>query len=145
MTYNLRLGKELESLQNDPIENVDACPIDPNNLLRWRGILMGPPDSPYEGGKFHLSITFSEEYPQKPPKVRFETKVYHPNINQEGAICLDILSEAWNPALTIGKVLLSVQLLLVCPEPDDPLVLPIAAVFKNDINRYNENARQWTL
>ena len=64
---------------------------------------MGPPDSPYSGGVFFLNITFPTDYPFKPPKVQFITKIYHPNINANGSICLDILRDQWSPALTISK------------------------------------------
>jgi ubiquitin-conjugating enzyme E2 D/E len=64
---------------------------------------MGPDDSPYSGGVFFLNINFPTDYPFKPPKVNFVTRIYHPNINQNGAICLDILKDQWSPALTISK------------------------------------------
>ena len=65
---------------------------------------MGPGDSPYAGGVFFVMIHFPPDYPFKPPKVQFQTKVYHPNVNSQGSICLDILKEQWSPALTISKV-----------------------------------------
>lgn len=65
---------------------------------------MGPPDSPFQGGVFFLNIHFPADYPFKPPKISFTTKIYHPNINAQGGICLDILKNAWSPALTISKV-----------------------------------------
>lgn len=64
---------------------------------------MGPPDSPYQGGVFFLTIHFPTDYPFKPPKVAFTTRIYHPNINSNGSICLDILRSQWSPALTISK------------------------------------------
>ena len=85
-------------------------------------------DSPYAGGVFFLSITFPTDYPFKPPKVSFTTKIYHPNINANGSICLDILRDQWSPALTISKVLLSICSMLTDPNPDDPLVPDIAHV-----------------
>ena len=66
---------------------------------------MGPGDSPYSGGVFFVMIQFPPDYPFKPPKVQFQTKVYHPNVNSQGSICLDILKEQWSPALTISKVM----------------------------------------
>ena len=66
--------------------------------------IMGPGDSPYSGGVFFVMIHFPPDYPFKPPKVQFQTKVYHPNVNSQGSICLDILKEQWSPALTISKV-----------------------------------------
>ena len=105
---------------------------------------MGPDDSPYAGGVFFLNIHFPPDYPFKPPKVSFTTKIYHPNINANGSICLDILKDQWSPALTISKVLLSISSLLTDPNPDDPLVPEIATIYKNDKERYNATARDWT-
>ena len=93
---------------------------------------MGPSASPYEGGVFFVQIHFPPDYPFKPPKVSFQTKVYHPNVNNQGSICLDILKEQWSPALTISKVLLSICSLLTDPNPDDPLVPEIAHIYKTD-------------
>ena len=75
------------------------------------------PDSPYDGGVFFLDINFPQDYPFKPPKVRFQTKIYHCNVNDKGGICLDILKDNWSPALTVSKVLLSICSLLTDPNP----------------------------
>merc|ERR1711981_1528576 len=104
----------------------------------------GPSDSPYEGGVFFLDINFPQDYPFKPPKVRFTTKIYHCNVNDQGGICLDILKGEWSPALTIAKVLLSVCSLLTDPNPDDPLVAEIARVYKTDRTKHDATARDWT-
>ncbi|KAJ8400965.1 hypothetical protein AAFF_G00389220 [Aldrovandia affinis] len=109
-------------------------------------------DSPYQGGVFFLTIHFPTDYPFKPPKVAFTTKIYHPNINSNGSICLDILRSQWSPALTVSKVLLSICSLLCDPNPDDPLVPEIAHTYKadreNDYKGPNERAvetmRWWT-
>ena len=72
--------------------------------MQVQATIMGPGDSPYSGGVFFVMIHFPPDYPFKPPKVQFQTKVYHPNVNSQGSICLDILKEQWSPALTISKV-----------------------------------------
>ena len=87
---------------------------------------MGPDDSPYAGGIFNLNIHFPSDYPFKPPKMSFTTKIYHCNISGNGSICLDILKEQWSPALTVSKVLLSISSLLTDANPDDPFVPEIA-------------------
>ncbi|XP_067843765.1 ubiquitin-conjugating enzyme E2 E3 isoform X3 [Heptranchias perlo] len=77
-----------------------------DNIYEWRSTILGPPGSVYEGGVFFLDITFSSDYPFKPPKVTFRTRIYHCNINSQGVICLDILKDNWSPALTISKRIL---------------------------------------
>ncbi|MQL92468.1 hypothetical protein Taro_025082 [Colocasia esculenta] len=119
------------------------CPV-AEDMFHWQATIMGPPDSPYAGGVFLVSIHFPPDYPFKPPKVAFRTKVFHPNINSNGSICLDILKEQWSPALTISKVLLSICSLLTDPNPDDPLVPEIAHMYKTDRTKYEGTARSWT-
>ncbi|MBA0724807.1 hypothetical protein Golax_021467 [Gossypium laxum] len=114
------------------------------DMFHWQATIMGPSDSPYAGGVFLVSIHFPPDYPFKPPKVAFRTKVFHPNINSNGSICLDILKEQWSPALTISKVLLSICSLLTDPNPDDPLVPEIAHMYKTDRAKYEATARGWT-
>ena len=93
-------------------------------MQHWIGTLKGPDDTPYSGGIFTVDIVIPDQYPFAPPKVTFNTRVWHPNVSsQTGAICLDILKDQWSPAMTIRTVLLSLQALLCAPEPDDPQVL----------------------
>jgi len=138
-----RIQKELQDLQKDPPTSCSAGPAG-EDLFHWQATIMGPQDSPYQGGVFFIAIHFPPDYPFKPPKVNFQTKVYHPNVNSQGSICLDILKEQWSPALTISKVLLSICSLLTDPNPDDPLVPEIAHIYKTDRQRYEETAREWT-
>ncbi|KAB1205320.1 Ubiquitin-conjugating enzyme E2-17 kDa [Morella rubra] len=167
-----RINKELKDLQKDPpascsaVNNVkrpmlcllemwlsqpEARLMPPyllgpvaDDMFHWQATIMGPADSPFAGGVFLVSIHFPPDYPFKPPKVSFRTKVFHPNINSNGSICLDILKEQWSPALTISKVLLSICSLLTDPNPDDPLVPEIAHMYKTDRAKYEATARSWT-
>ncbi|KAG9443258.1 hypothetical protein H6P81_014598 [Aristolochia fimbriata] len=138
-----RILKELKDLQKDPPTSCSAGPV-AEDMFHWQATIMGPPDSPYAGGVFLVTIHFPPDYPFKPPKVAFRTKVFHPNINSNGSICLDILKEQWSPALTISKVLLSICSLLTDPNPDDPLVPEIAHMYKTDRTKYETTARSWT-
>ena len=143
MSSSIRIQKELSLFLKDPPENCSAGPVG-DDIVHWEGTLIGPTETVYEGGVFNLDIQFPKNYPFKPPKVRFLTKIYHPNINSGGFICLDIFKENWSPALTISKVLLSLCSLLTDPNPDDPLVVDIADEYVNDREKYNNTARSWT-
>ena len=143
MTAIKRIQKELADLSKDPPANCSAGPSGAD-MFHWQATIMGPSDSPYQGGIFSLDIRFPTDYPFKPPKCIFTTKIYHPNINSNGSICLDILKDQWSPALTIGKVILSISSLLTDPNPDDPLVPEIANIYKNNRAQYDYNAREWT-
>ncbi|KHN72965.1 Ubiquitin-conjugating enzyme E2 2 [Toxocara canis] len=138
-----RIQKELQDLGRDPPAQCSAGPVG-NDLFHWQATIMGPPDSPYQGGVFFLSVHFPTDYPFRPPKVAFTTRIYHPNINSNGSICLDILRSQWSPALTMSKVLLSICSLLCDANPDDPLMPEIARIYKSDRERYNKVAREWT-
>eukprot|EP00004_Rigifila_ramosa_P026259 TRINITY_DN80_c0_g1_i3.p1 TRINITY_DN80_c0_g1~~TRINITY_DN80_c0_g1_i3.p1 ORF type:complete len:161 (+),score=41.90 TRINITY_DN80_c0_g1_i3:37-483(+) len=138
-----RIQKELQDIQSDPPSNCSAGP-NGNDLFAWQATIMGPQDSPYAGGVFFLNIHFPADYPFKPPKLQFTTRIYHPNINANGGICLDILKDQWSPALTVSKVLLSLCSLLCDPNPDDPLVPEIAQLYKADKARYEATAKEWT-
>ena len=139
-----RIQKELIDLGRDPPVNCSAGPTNEQDQFHWQATIMGPDDSPYTGGVFFLNIHFPPDYPFKPPKVTFTTKIYHANINSNGSICLDILKDQWSPALTISKVLLSISSLLTDPNPDDPLVPEIANLFKSNKAQHDQTARDWT-
>lgn len=138
-----RITKELKDLEQDPPSNCSAGPVGDDKFL-WSASIVGPVDSPYQGGIFFLNIKFPQDYPFKPPKFRFTTRIYHPNINANGSICLDILSETWSPALTVSKVLLSISSLLTDPNPDDPLEPDVARIYKSNRAKFNELAKEWT-
>uniref|UniRef100_A0A8C9X6Y0 Ubiquitin-conjugating enzyme E2 E2-like n=1 Tax=Sander lucioperca TaxID=283035 RepID=A0A8C9X6Y0_SANLU len=113
-----RIQKELAEITLDPPPNCSAGPKG-DNIYEWRSTILGPPGSVYEGGVFFLDIAFTPDYPFKPPKVTFRTRIYHCNINSQGVICLDILKDNWSPALTISKVLLSICSLLTDCNPGE--------------------------
>lgn len=139
-----RLQKELKDIEKDDIPNLSVGPID-GNLFEWGAVLLGPVDTPYEGGVFNLTISIPMNYPFKPPLIIFKTKIFHPNINSSGCICLDILKTHWSPVLTISKILLSICSLLSDPNPNDPLVPDIANLLKTNPELYNKTAKEWTI
>jgi ubiquitin-conjugating enzyme E2 D len=139
-----RIKKELDDIQHDPPANCSAGPVG-DDMYQWEGVIMGPSETPYAGGLFRLKILFPENYPFKCPTIHFVNKIYHPNINSAGVICLDILKTNWSPALTISKVLLSICSLLTDPNPNDPLMPAIADQYVKNRGEYEETARNWTL
>lgn len=109
------------------------------------GTIKGPKDTAYDGGVFKVSITIPTAYPFEPPKMKFITKIWHPNISsQTGAICLDILKDQWSPALTIKTALLSLQALLSTPEPNDPQDAEVAKQYLSNRELFESTARFWT-
>ena len=138
-----RLQKELVELKKHPRPLISAN-LKGDNLLEWEAIIEGPPNSPYEGGKFLLDLSFPERYPFRPPKITFKTKVYHCNVNSKGQISLDILYSNWASSYTVATVLLSIQSFLTDCNPNDPLVPDIAAQYKNDRKLYDETCKEWT-
>lgn len=95
-------------LQEDPPTGVSGAPTD-NNIMIWNAVIFGPHDTPFEDGTFKLTIEFTEEYPNKPPTVRFVSKVFHPNVYADGGICLDILQNRWSPTYDVSAILTSIQ------------------------------------
>jgi ubiquitin-conjugating enzyme E2 D len=145
-----RLQKDLidvmedNKAQNDRQNLVYSVSPIGDNMFTWEGYLFGPKESPYQGGVFAITIDFQQNYPFKPPKITFKTKIYHPNVNSKGSICLDILKDRWSPALTLPKVLLSLSSLLSDPNADDPLDPEIANVFKKSKKQFEKIAAEWT-
>jgi ubiquitin-conjugating enzyme E2 D/E len=138
-----RIQKELAEITLDPPCNCSAAPK-ADDIYQWVATIMGPEKSVYQGGVFFLHINFPQDYPFKPPKIVFRTRIFHCNINSSGAICLDILKTEWSPALTISKVLLSICSLLTDANPHDPLVGSIAQQYVNQREGHDEQAREWT-
>ena len=138
-----RIERELADLTANSILNISAKPRTSDKIY-WDATIIGPSDTPYYGGIFNLDIYLPQEYPYKPPTITFKNKIYHPNIDNKGTICLDILKDQWSPALTLSKVLLSISALLDKPNPHDPLRADIAKVYIDDIKLFNKNARDYT-
>ena len=139
----IRITRELERFNSQPCEGISITP-DENNLRYIHAKLDGPRDSPYEGGVFDIQIYIVDAYPMEPPKILFKTNIYHPNIDKLGRICLDILKDKWSPALMVRTILLSLQILLGCPNVDDPLDQSIADHWIRDQADALKVAREWT-
>ena len=107
-----RLLRDFRRLQNDPPSGVTGAPMD-TNIMLWQAVIFGPDDTPWEGGTFKLVLEFTEDYPNKAPTVRFLTKMFHPNIYNDGQICLDILQNQWSPIYDISVSELYTKLVIV--------------------------------
>lgn len=140
-----RVMKEIEIITKEPIEGFEVSIPAPDNCFKWRAYIAGPEGTPYAGGRFEMQVDIPEEYPHKPPSVKFITKIYHPNVSpQSGYICLDILQHMWSPALSISKVLLSVSSLMSEPNPSSPLNGEAGRLMSSNIAEYNRIGAEWT-
>nr|CAG4636624.1 EOG090X0GZZ [Eubosmina coregoni] len=126
-----RLMRDFKRLQEDPPAGVSGAPTD-NNIMIWNAVIFGPHDTPFEDGTFKLTIEFTEEYPNKPPTVRFVSKMFHPNVYADGGICLDILQNRWSPTYDVSAILTSIQSLLSDPNPNSPANSMAAQLYKEN-------------
>ncbi|KAI1717523.1 ubiquitin-conjugating enzyme domain-containing protein [Ditylenchus destructor] len=143
-----RLRKEMTNMRFSTPTFVSAGPRDAD-LFNWHAVLLGPPDSPYQDGVFSLRASFPPDYPYAPPKVTFNTQIYHPNIKENGEICLDILQtkgfNSWSAAMSLSSVLLAIWVLLADPNTTDPLMPEIGRIYNENRDQYNKNARECTM
>ncbi|KAF2095284.1 ubiquitin-conjugating enzyme E2-24 kDa [Rhizodiscina lignyota] len=141
-----RIAKEIADIKADTHSKISVEPVKDDDLTHLRGQFMGPPDTPYEGGTYFVDIKIPSEYPFRPPVMKFETKLWHPNVSsQTGAICLDTLSSQWSPVLTIKSALISLQSLLSTPEPKDPQDAEVAGMLIRNPAEFEHVARDWAV
>lgn len=139
-----RIKKEYQDLQKEAKENTVHVKMVDDDIRHWKGTINGPIDTCYHGGVFTVDIVIPNDYPFKPPKMKFDTKIWHPNISSvTGAICLDILKNEWTPALTIRTALISLQALMCEPVPTDPQDAVVAKQYMTNIKLFNETAKNW--
>jgi ubiquitin-conjugating enzyme E2 C len=130
-----RLRNELMSLMKSNDKSVSAFP-DGDNIFNWIGTVAGGKSTAYEDLKFKLSLTFPSQYPYVSPTVKFTTPCYHPNVDEHGNICLDILKEEWSALYDVRTILLSIQCLLAVPNPDSPLNIEAAQLWNTNKEEY---------
>jgi ubiquitin-conjugating enzyme E2 D len=144
-TRQKRIMREIAlALKQKDTENCSIGLKDPDDIETLQAKILGPVDTPYEGGIFELSITFPKAYPLVPPTVIFLTKIFHPNINDLGQICLNILGDSWVPSLSLIKVLLSICVLLCKPNPYDPINPNASYLLLNNVTEYNKQVKYYT-
>jgi len=134
--------KELSRIKKTPIEDIEINPDDINIQL-WKGYIRGPKDSPYYQGKFPIQIKFGNDYPIKPPSVKFTKFIFHPNIYRDGKICVDILQHQWSPSQNIRTILISLRSLLMDPNPSSPANRIAGKLFEIDQNQFNKKVIEY--
>lgn len=128
-------------MQQDPPSGVSASPVE-DNVMIWNAVIIGPADTPFEDGMFRLAIQFDEQYPTKPPTVKFISEMFHPNIYPTGDLCLDILQNKWSPTYDVAAILTSIQSLLNDPNTASPANVEASELFKDHRSQYNKRVRQ---
>ncbi|QXH48013.1 ubiquitin-conjugating enzyme E2 [Pseudomonas xanthosomatis] len=139
-----RIRKELELMVKDPPDGCSAGPFADGDVFVWKASIMGPSGTPYEQGVFFLELVFPQDYPLSALQVKFQTRIYHPNVGSAGEVGLDVLGDNWSPALTVGKVLSSIMSLLRDPNPEPALQPQIAEQWLRERKAFDDTARQWT-
>lgn len=144
MAATRRLQKELADIRRTGIKSFRDIQVDENNILQWQGLIV-PDCPPYNKGAFRIEVIFPAEYPFKPPKLTFKTKIYHPNIDEKGQVCLPIISaENWKPATKTDQVIDSLVQLVNEPEPEHPLRADLAEEYTKDRKKFIKNAEDFT-
>ncbi|EPY53947.1 ubiquitin conjugating enzyme Ubc1 [Schizosaccharomyces cryophilus OY26] len=139
-----RIGKELADVRRDTEAGIQVWTVNESDISWLKGMFKGPPDTAYEGGYFVVDVEIPIDYPFRPPKMKFDTKIYHPNISsQTGAICLDILKDQWSPVYTVKSALISLQSLLCTPEPSNPQDAQVAQVYLQNYEQFIHTAKEW--
>lgn len=153
----LLLRRQLAELTKRPVDGFSAGLVDSDNLYEWEVMIIGPPDTIYEGGFLKARLSFPTDYPIQPPKMRFITPMWHPNVYADGNVCISILhppgedqygyeesGERWLPVHTVESILLSVISLLSSDKPntDSPANVDAAKEIRTDFDTYKKKVRR---
>ena len=131
--------KRLQNEDSD-IDGIKAAPCS-NNIMIWKAVISGPPETIWEGGVFKMELEFTEDYPQAPPTVKFITPIFHPNVYADGKICVDTLQKEWTPVYTIAALLQSIRSLLNEPNPESPANTVASNMYKAYMKAKEEGSK----
>ncbi|KAJ3124834.1 Ubiquitin-conjugating enzyme E2 G2 [Physocladia obscura] len=150
-----RLMTEYRELTVNAPEGITAGPIREDNVFEWEALISGPADTPYEDGVFVASLRFPNDYPLSPPQMQFVPPLFHPNVYDDGRVCISILhapgddplgyelaSERWSPVQSVEKILLSVVSMLAEPNPDSGANIDACKLWRDDRDAFNARVRQ---
>uniref|UniRef100_A0A7N6BP83 E2 ubiquitin-conjugating enzyme n=1 Tax=Anabas testudineus TaxID=64144 RepID=A0A7N6BP83_ANATE len=140
----MKPNQELDDIRKSGMKHFRNIQVDESNILTWQGLIV-PDCAPYDKGAFRIEIVFPAEYPFKPPKITFKTKIYHPNIDEKGQVCLPIISvENWKPATRTCQVIQCLIALVNMPQPEHPLRADLAEEYTKDRAKFMKNAEEFT-
>ena len=138
------LIKELKKLSRKPPDGIKYVPNDDDTIGVIHSEIEGPVGTPFEGGVFHIKLVLGQEFPSAPPKGFFLTKIFHPNIANNGDICVNTLKKDWKPDLGIAHVLQVIRCLLIVPFPESSLNEEAGRMFMEDYSAYEKRAKLYT-
>jgi len=139
----IRIKKEFTDISKAEGKGISAQIVG-DDFFRWQATINGDEASPYKGGVFFLAVEFPKNYPFSPPKIKFETKIYHCNVNDKGEICLEELKDKWSPGLTVARILDIVSVLMKTPNTENPVNADIATQLKTNKKLHDDTAAEWT-
>nr|KAJ3421146.1 Ubiquitin-conjugating enzyme 13 [Polyrhizophydium stewartii] len=150
----LLLRRQLKELSKNPVEGFSAGLADDGNIYEWEVMIMGPEGTPYEGGFFKALLSFPTNYPQMPPKMRFTSEMWHPNVYPDGEVCISILhppgddkwgyedaAERWLPIHTVETIVLSVVSMLSGPNDESPANIEAAKEWRENNKEFKRRCR----
>jgi len=150
------LRRQLAEFNKNPIDLVSVGLKDDSNIFEWELLIMGPDSTPYEGGFFKASLVFPSDFPNMPPTMRFVSTMWHPNVYEDGKVCISILhppgedamnaqesaEERWRPILGVEQIIVSVISMLSDPNDESPANLDAAVMWRNDRKAFRKKVRQ---
>eukprot|EP00842_Homolaphlyctis_polyrhiza_P005266 jgi/Hompol1/5740/HPOL_004664-RA len=138
-----RIARELAEVRTSPPEGIQLIPND-ENILDIQAWIQGPTETPYESGCFRVQLVLSSDFPQSPPKGYFRTTIYHPNVAENGEICVSTLKKDWQSDHGIRHILLVIKCLLIVPNPESALNEEAGRLLLEDYESFASHAKMMT-